>query len=260
MCNRDIFGILGTDLFCELVLLKFDTDRYRTFFGLDLFALGLIRIESDIVKQCVVSRSKNITVFNIFILVQSFKILLCLFLCERSNAEEGIIGNGVCLLECCRNLDLSIFIFVYTLNIKIINRECCFTVFNALNVCYCLDLKFFIIRDDVSCKGFLIEVFDNERLKSVIKTLDTLCSVFAVNLCFCLGIDNKLEACLVGKLFGLEAKLNALKSLTGNSGNFRAVFESDGLLVKNLLNRLVLYYDLGITVFIISIGKDYFVF
>ena len=146
MCNNDIFLVFCTYFLGKLFLLEFDGYAYRTFFGLDLFTLGLVSIESDVIKQRIICGCENIAVFNIFIGVESLKILCCLLFRKRWNIKICIIGNGICLLECCRNFYLGIFEFIYSLGIFVINSDDCYSVLNTVDACDSLDLDLLVFR------------------------------------------------------------------------------------------------------------------
>ena len=139
--------VINADLF-QLVLLKFNVDLNRTVFRLkfDLFArhhialvVSLVDHERNIIYQRIIFRERLIRgdlVSLLRVLQRIVEIpgsfLGCLFIdkfhigviavalcvgCDLCHLENSIIRNGIRILQCCRYLDLTVFIGIHPLDI-----------------------------------------------------------------------------------------------------------------------------------------------
>ena len=159
MCNYYVLVFFSLYLFRKLIFLELYSNRNRTFFGLYLFRHGFISIESYIIKKRILCRCKNI-LFLVLTFVQGIKVFLRFLFRKRRNIKISIIRDGICLLECCRNLDLIVFVFVYSLGVFVVNSDDCYCVLNAVDVYDRLNLYLIVIGYNVCNKAFFIKIFN----------------------------------------------------------------------------------------------------
>ena len=195
MGDSNTLRILRSDLLRKLILLELNADRYGTFFRLDLFCLGIVCIETNVIKQSVLSCCKNIAFFLVLVLVKSFEVLGCLFFRKRSYAKISIIRNGVSLLECCSYIDLVIFEFIYALYGNIVNVDRYNAVCNIRCIGSCLYLSF-AFSNYICGELFFTKFFDCYGIRIFTK-YDTVFCRCAINLCIRIALNEELERCLV---------------------------------------------------------------
>ena len=195
MSDRNIFRIRCINIFRKLILLELNADRYGTFFRLDLFCLGLVCVESYIIKKGVLCCCKDIAFFLVLILVKSFEVFCCLFFRKGCNAKISIIRNGISLLECCSYIDLVIFIFIYALCCNIVNIDRCYAVCNIRCIGNSLYLSF-AFSNYICGELFFTKFFDCYGIR-IFTEYDTLFCRCAINLCIRIALNEELERCLI---------------------------------------------------------------